>query len=322
MDGMDIDITVENKDIAEVLSTIANYYTMARDTYRTRSYATASNLIANHPTAILSGTQAEREIKGIGKSIHNDIDEFIATGTTTRLQELQEKFKDQKTTIDLFRSIYGIGPVTAFRFYNAGYRTLEDIWLKGNLNDAQKIGIAWREHFNLKIDRAEMDLINQKIHQLLDPYGIHWDIAGSYRREEPQSGDIDLLVESRPDLNMEGILFLLKDILPPNTTLAVGKSKMMGVLRLDEQHNGHRIDIRMIQPASYPFALLYFTGSQRFNILMRQRAIDLGYTLNEYGLFSANQGPVLNIKSEEDIFNILRVPYLTPKQRLRNLTHI
>lgn len=320
---MEIDIGVENKDIAEVLSTIANYYTMARDTYRIRSYATAANLIANHPTSILSGTQAEREIKGIGKSIHADIDEFIATGTTKRLQDLEVKYKEQKQYIDYFRSFYGIGPVTAFKMYNAGIRTLEDMWTRGNLNDAQKIGVMWRDHLNLKIDRSEMDLINQKIGELLNPYGIRWNIAGSYRREEPTSGDIDILIEQRPDLNMAGVLTLLKDILPPNTALTPhSTTKHMAILRLDDQHNGHRVDIRLIDPISYPFALLYFTGSQMFNILLRQRAIERGYTLNEYGLFGANKVPVNNLRSEEDILAYLGVRYFAPKERLRNLTHI
>ena len=92
----------------------------------------------------------------------------------------------------------------------------------------------------------------------------------------------------------------------------------MGIVQLDDQHNGHRIDIRLVEPKSYIFALLYFTGSQRFNILMRQRAIELGMTLNEYGLYD-NKGVSQPANSEEDIFNILRIKYIPPEARTRTI---
>jgi len=315
MAELEVDPLSRNKELADMLNLIASYYTIARDTYRARAFNNASVKIAAHQYAILSGAQARQELTGIGDSIQTAIDEYIATGTIQRLQELQARFPDRKETIDFFRSFYGIGPVTAVKFYDQGLRTLEDLWFRGNLNEAQKIGIMWREHIGVPIPRAEMDSINVKIGSILDPYGIYWVIAGSYRRGEPSSNDIDLLVESRPDLNMDGLISLLRPILPAN--LAVGKTKYMGLIRLSEDVNGHRIDIRLVEPNSFAAALMYFTGSQRFNILMRQRAIELGMTLNEYGLFRA--GAPLPITSEENIFTALRVQYLTPEQRTRTL---
>jgi DNA polymerase lambda len=312
----DVDLLSRNKELADMLSLIASYYIMARDTYRAKAFSNAAAKIAEHPIAILSGAQARRELTGIGDSIETAIDEYITTGTIKRLQELEARFADRKATIDYFRSFYGIGPVTAVKFYNQGFRTLEDLWFKGNLTDAQKIGIMWREHIALRIPRDEMDLINAKIASILDPYAIKWSIAGSYRRAEPSSGDIDVLVESRPDLNMDGLISLLQPILPAK--LAQGPTKYMGIVRIDEQHNGHRIDIRLIDPVSFAAALLYFTGSQRFNILMRQRAIELGYTLNEYGLYD-KQGIPQPVTSEEDIFRLLRVKYIPPVERTKTI---
>jgi len=312
----DVDLLSRNKDLADILSLIGSYYTMARDTYRARAFSNAAIKIADHPNAILSGAQARKEITGIGESISTAIDEFINTGTVKRLQELETRFADRRAIIDYFRSFYGIGPVTAVKFYNKGFRTLEDIWNKGNLTEAQKIGIIWREHIPLRIPRDEMDIINTKIGSILDPYGIKWIIAGSYRRGEASSGDIDILVESRPDLNMDGIISLLQPILP--ATLARGETKFMGIVKIDEQHNGHRIDIRLVNSTAFPAALLYFTGSQRFNILMRQRAIELGYTLNEYGLYD-KQGNLIPVTSEEDIFRVLRIKYIPPEARTKTI---
>lgn len=305
-----------NTAIAEHLSMIGSYYDMAKDTYRAKTFNQAANAISEHRESITSGAQARRNIKGVGESVQTVIDEFLSTGTSTRLLELEAKFADRKSTIDLFRSIYGIGPVAAVKFYNQGFRTLEDLWTRGNLNDAQKEGIIWREHIALRIPRDEMHVIREAIAAILDPYGIKWDIAGSYRRQKLASGDVDMLVQERPDLNMEGLLMLLQPLLV--SKLASGPTKFMGMLRLSDAYNAHRIDIRVIEPSKYAAALMYFTGSQRFNILMRLRANEFGWELSEYGLQN-NPAP---ITSEEDIFNLLRVRYMPPDARIDELVSL
>ena len=172
-----------NKDLADILAMIASYYTISKDVYRARSFGNSSAAIAQYPYVILSGKQAREEIKGIGASTEEVIDEFINTGSVKRLNDLENKFVNRKKVVDYFKSFYGIGPVTANKFYDLGYRTLEDLWFDANLNDAQKIGILWRNHIATRIDRSEMKLINDKLHSLLDPYKIKFEIAGSYRRE-------------------------------------------------------------------------------------------------------------------------------------------
>lgn len=320
-----IDLLSRNKDLADTLDTIAEYYVMTRDKFRAMAFSNAAAKIAEHPIGITSGAQARRELTGIRDSIQSAIDEYMATydedkktGTIKRLQELEARFDypGRKDIITLFRSIYGIGSVSAVKFYSQGLRTLQDLWERGNLNEAQKLGIIWRLHINLRIPRTEMDLINRTIGSILNPYGIKWVIAGSYRRKEQSSGDIDILIESLPDLNMHGVIHLLKSYLP--ATFAQGPTKFMGMFRLDEHYNAHRIDIRLIKASQYGYSLMYFTGSQRFNILMRQRAIELGLTLNEYGLFDQN-GRLYPAESEEEIFNLLKVRYIPPIERIKTI---
>ena len=307
----------ENQGLAEHLALIGMYYGLAQDTYRAKTFNEAAAKITAYPKAISSGAQARAELSRIGDTLEQVINEYLLTGTSGRLQDLETRFIEQKATIDLFTSIYGIGPVTAIKLYTQGLRTLDDLWSQGNLNEKQKLGFIWREHIKLRIPRFEMDLIREQLAVILNPYRIRWEIAGSYRREEPSSGDIDVLVESRPDLNMEGLLALLEPILP--VTLASGPTKFMGLIRLSEQYNAHRIDIRLIPRENWPFALMYFTGSQRFNIRMRQRAIAFGLTLNEYRL-EDKEHRMLPAATEEDIFRHLRVQYLSPVQRTRNLS--
>ena len=344
----DADLLARNKDIADMLALISSYYTMSKDDNRARAFANASTQIAQYPEPIVSGTQAQLEIRGIGPSIGAAIDEYLNTGTIQRLHDLEKKFNERKEIIDHFMTFHGIGLVAAVRFYNQGLRNADDLWFKGNLTNAQKIGMMWKEHIDLRIPYEEMEIISSHIGAILDPYGLKWSIAGSYRRKEPSSGDVDLLVESKPGLDMNAVVSLLTPIIP--AILAQGPSLTMGIIRVSEEYNGHRLDIRLFDPLAYPSALMYFTGSQRFNILMRNRANEFGLRLNEYGVLDerviasyASQGITINtqrkakergeiediyeifripepINSEEDIFRILRVKYLAPEERTRTLT--
>lgn len=317
----DADLSSRNKKIADKLALISAYYSMSGDKMRANAFSRASNQIAQWPITITSGEQAKKAIPGVGKSIQEAIDEFIATGDIQRLHDLENKFNEQKQTIDTFTSIFGIGPSSAVKFYNQGYRTLEDLWHNAPLTSAQKIGILWRDHIKLRIPYEEMTIINNKIGEILNPYGIKWAIVGSFRRKEPSSGDVDLLIESRSDFDMDSVVYLFRDILPPNTQLAKGEKLYMGIIKLSDQYNGHRLDIKFTDPSSYPFMLMHFTGSQQFNILMRRRANEFGLSLNEFGLFN-DQNQSYPAFSEEDIFRLLRVAYVPPEQRYKNITHL
>jgi DNA polymerase (family 10) len=61
--------------------------------------------------------------------------------------------------------------------------------------------------------------------------------------------------------------------------------------------------------------VIYFTGSKNFNVLVRQKAKGLGYSLNEYGLVNNDNGELRYLKSEEELFEILGIPYLKPTDR-------
>ena len=77
-----------------------------------------------------------------------------------------------------------------------------------------------------------------------------------------------------------------------------------------------RLDILFTKKSEYPFALFYFTGSGTFNQVIRKKANDLGYKLNEYGIKKIESNNYIsNIKNEQDIFKMLKVKYLEPKDR-------
>jgi len=62
-------------------------------------------------------------------------------------------------------------------------------------------------------------------------------------------------------------------------TLAHGENKVSFTLE-----NGLQVDVRLLEKENFGAALLYFTGSKEHNVVLRGRANDMGYTLNEYEL--------------------------------------
>lgn len=315
-----------NAALAEILLKIADEYRSRNDVYRETAYRGAAYQIRRHPTPIASGAQAQREIRRIGKSIKESIDEYIKTGAVERLAALHAEVPEEQVPapptekqliVEYFQSFYGIGPAIAEKFYNAGYRTLADLWDSSALTPAQRLGILWREHLKLRIPRAEIDTTAGEIARLMPP-NVHWEILGSYRRGEPESGDIDIAVKLQPDVNLDDVVAALSPLLVGD--LAHGPSKYMGIFRLGPDWNAHRIDIRTFEPEVWPYAVMYFTGSQDFNILMRRRANDLGLNLSEYSL----AGPTGSYPAEDerDIFRALGVHYMPPTSRRQNLTEL
>src|SRR5947208_8231164 len=94
-----------------------------------------------------------------------------------------------------------------------------------------------------------------------------------------------------------------------DAVLAQGPTKASVRVQADLQ-----IDLRVVEPKSWGAAMHYFTGSKAHNIRMRERAIKLGFKLNEYGLFDGGDNYVAGAE-EEEIFAKLGLPYIPPVLR-------
>lgn len=213
-------------------------------------------------------------------------------------------------------------------------------WLKLLKHD-QLIGIKYFHHISHKIPRDEvikMESLLIKFAHKLNP-DLKIQCCGSYRRGRQRSGDIDALMchpELKTKEDIEHYFTYKNNILQVYVDLLTeygfindhitdgGHSKYMGLCKLksDRYKLYRRIDIRFVPFHSYGTALLYFTGSKNFNTTMRTKAIKLGYTLSEYGLFKTIKengkkckGEHIPTPSEEDVFNILKMDYKNPKDR-------
>ena len=196
--------------------------------------------------------------------------------------------------------------------------------MRKKLNDTQKIGLKYFEPLQKRIPRDEIEEFNKdfdKIFKEVVPEGSKYEIVGSYRREAKTSGDIDVIITNNEN-NVAAFNNFLNKLIEKKILIEVltrGKTKSLTIGEIDGSIP-RRLDFLYTAPNEYAFATLYFTGSKAFNIVMRQRALDLGYTLNEHGLFkmtSGKKGEAVDIDfpTEESIFEFLGMKYREPKQR-------
>lgn len=285
------------------------------NTFKAIAYGKVISQLKHIPA--ITSMEDLKEVKGIGKSIQQKIEEIFKTGI---LEEAEIARQDPTIHIteDLM-NVYGIGRVKANELVKKnGILSISQLRDQVNLdptllNDNQKIGLQFYEHFLERIPRAEMKKHETKLLTFLkevDP-SIEGVIVGSYRRGEKNSGDIDMLIKSANKEVLSKFVKILIDKKYVTHTLAHGDKKFMGVCQTSKKGKSRRLDLLLTPPEEYAFALLYFTGSDKFNVQMRKHALTKGYSLNEHGF--TPKSPLM--ETEEEIFQFIDYPYVSPKHR-------
>jgi DNA polymerase/3'-5' exonuclease PolX len=152
------------------------------------------------------------------------------------------------------------------------------------------------------------------------PAALEGVIVGSYRRGRPDSGDIDMLIRTT-DAAVDAGKALADYVKQLRGTgyikevLAIGEHKCLAISQLPGE-KARRLDLLVTPPEEFPFAVLYFTGSDGFNVRMRQLALERGFTLNEHALTHVKTGKTVGgIKAEADIFAALKMEWREPVDR-------
>jgi len=262
------------------------------------------------------------------------IEEIILTGQLSAAEAAKE---DPKViAVTNLTKIYGIGNKKSLSLCNdLGITTVDQLKIKYGednsiLNAKQSIGLAYYDDLDERIPRDEMikyDYILTNIAKKSFP-NILLSINGSYKRGLPTSGDIDVLITSDGNTEQDRKEFIdhLKQLGIIIETLANGKKKFMGISKIEGGKHRH-IDIIDTTKESYPFGILYFTGSGGFNARMRGHALKQGYSINEYGISHKKTKkavteeeimtkigkPVFEI--EKDIFDFINMEYVHPTDR-------
>jgi len=261
-----------------------------------------------------------KDIKYIGKRTIKRIEEILTYGYIMDYKDKAINNLNEYQIIKNLIKIHGIGIVKAKKLYddNITYDNIE--YHLDNLSYDQKLGVKYKTEIEKPIPRKEITKFTKKLNTLLYKFNsdLYYDICGSYRRGKLESGDIDILITNmgNNDILLQDIVKYLtsNNILVDNLTLH-GNKKYMGFAQLDKKSSIRRIDIRLIPLKSYYFALLYFTGSDKTNKMMRELAKHKNLKLSEYSLIDIDSKKEYIVNSEEDIFNLLEIIYINPLDR-------
>lgn len=314
-----------NSDLISEFQVLQNYYRDQGDKGRTIAYGKAIVALRGIRKKIRSISDVKK-VRGIGPKITQKIKEYLDTGKINVVED-KRKFlrkkpvsKKQKILND-FQTIWGIGPKKAETLYDKGIRSISELSKhKDLLTVQQKIGLKYRTDLLRRIPRyviTSMEVIMRYF--LNEKYGAEnyaLVIAGSYRRQNRDSGDIDCLITSEK-FGLKDIVRLLQRKKVIKEVLSVRDTKFMGIVACPNNTTQNmRLDIEFVPKEEVGSALLYFTGSKQFNVYMRADAKRKGYQLNEHGLYSLKTGKkVLKSPTEREIFNFLDLEYVKPKRR-------
>ena len=321
---------MDNKSIATVLYETADLLEIdGQDSFRIRSYRNAAQAVENHPEQIKDIISEPRKllaIPGIGKGMLVNLQELFKDGRLTVQAELLKKY--HPSMLQLLK-IQGLGPKTIALIWSA-YQVcdvdgVEKLAREGKIRELPRMGekheqklLKAIEDFRRISGRFLIDVAETEAKRLTDYLGkfLGFDKitpAGSLRRGRETVGDLDILLTGAACCSAEerekSVQYIAK--YPPlMSIIGQGDNKISFRLRNDLQ-----VDVRLLPPKSYGAAMQYFTGSKAHNVALRQRALKMGYTLNEYSLADLTTALPVAGKTEEEIYAKLKLDYIPPELR-------
>jgi DNA polymerase (family X) len=323
---------MENREVARILRETAQLLEIDGAIIgRYRSYEKVAELLYSMHERIEDVAKDEKKLKqlpGIGDGMAAHIREILDTGDYSLREKLLKKYP--LTLLDLLH-LQSMGPKKVAllwkKFKVSTIEGIEKLAQDGKLRDLEGFGekseqnilkataLAKRSSGRFKLD--DVDEAAQKLVvyiSQMDKIVESVTPAGSLRRGKETIGDLDLLVTMRPgrdkQKDVDAVAAHILKYPAIDQTLAHGENKVSVVLG-----NGLQVDVRLLEKDSFGAALLYFTGSKEHNVVLRGRARDMGWTLNEYALTTLKGGRFVAGKTEKDIYDKLRLDYIEPELR-------
>jgi DNA polymerase (family 10) len=312
---------VDNLPIAQVFSEIADLLEIkGENLFKIRAYRSAADTIRAwvDPVARMDERQL-LELPGIGKDLAKKIRELAETGACRFHQDLLEEFPP--TILDLLR-LQGVGPKTVALLYSTlNIRSIDELVeaakagrvraLKGMGAKKEALilkAIAEREKDRGRHLLSETTAIASELLSYLRERAPAADFVpvGSMRRGCETCGDIDILAAGGDASLMDHLVAF------PRVERVLARGETKTSVRIT---GGYQADLRLVAADSRGAAMQYFTGSKAHNVALRDRAIQHGFKLNEYGLFRIADDTRVAAETEEGIYDALEMLWIPPELR-------
>ena len=290
--------------------------------FKCRAYLNGARTLETSATDLTELVRTNRlgELPGIGDALRDKITTLITTGKLPYLEELRSSIPAGLLPL---LDLPGLGP----KKLRALRDKLKIESLEALTQACQDGRLAALEGFGEKTATNLLEAIDRhanykKLHRLgtalpaartllehlkQSPLVLHAEIAGSLRRGKEVVKDLDLIASSKKPKEVMKLF-----VSSPNVEKVVnhGETKSSVILA-----GGIPCDLRVIPPESWATALAHFTGSKEHNIALRQRAIDRGLHLSEWGLLKGKSKTPLKLKDEKELHKALGLAFIPPELR-------
>jgi DNA polymerase (family 10) len=323
---------ISKDEIADTLESIAQMLELkGENPFKVRAYQNAARAVETYEGNLVQAAAEDRleGVPGIGSAIAAKIALLVTTGQLAYFDELKAEFPP--TIFELF-DLQGLGPKKIKAVWDklgvTSIAQLKAACDDGRVSELPGFGKKTAANLLIAIEarakyagRYRLGDIATDAERMLDDLRQHSDVArvnvcGSYRRRKETVGDLDFLVSTREPAAVSE--FFVKHEMV-ESVMAHGATKSSVRWK-----SGIQADLRVVKDTEFPFALNYFTGSKEHNIIMRQRALARGWTLNEYRLGPVEERAqktedrgqnVPNIREERDLYRALGLDYVEPELR-------
>ncbi len=293
--------------------------------FKIRAYRTGAEIVESHPDDLLRLAEENRldGVKGLGEALRDKLHELATTGRLEFYEKLRAEFPAGLP--ELFE-IQGLGPKKiAVLHRELGVGSVADLRRVCESGEAARLSgfgdktvakilasIAFREQH---ASEFRIDQVYGLAMGLLDtlralPLVARAEVCGSFRRGKETVHDLDFLVASkRPQAVIEAFCAL------PQVRSVIARGDTKASVHAED---GVQCDLRVVSNAEFPFALVYFTGSKEHNVALRQRALERGWSLNEYAFTpvagGAGEAPP-EVHEEADVHRALGLDFIEPELR-------
>lgn len=334
--------SIHNQSLVDELEVIRKQRALTSQQWSERSYSGCLSAIKAYPAPICAkDLRTVRDLKGVGKKMIGLIEQFCDTGQIVEAQQIRNDAANE--ILFGFMDLYGVGPVAARALYEEGCRTFEDVIAHGkSLATQLQVSDCYRILPDLKtqIPRREVEEIARLLLDELDAIlpGTFIEIVGGYRRGKPMSNDVDVVISNnhadfskRLDvinrllltLKRKGLMSYSVNVTNPSdgyeTTGFVDIAEIVflppvtpGIIPVSRHR---RVDLVFCSPKVYGACVVGWTGSRNFEKDIRRWASRGGFKFHSSGLVDTDTGELMETPTEQDVFKMLRLPFMPPELR-------
>lgn len=295
--------------------------------FRTRAYHNAARTLSQFSGDLkqLVADKKLNELPGIGDGMQKRITELVTTGKLKELDDLRGTVPPG--LIEMLR-IPSLGPKKAKALWDdldvdsiaklqAACESGEVAKLKGFGEKTQTKILEGLRFLGTVGNRVRFDQAFALGQVLLEqlralPGVIRSELCGSLRRRRETAKDVDIVVSSDDPQPIMDAFVKFPQVMQ---VVAHGPSKSSVVASVDA--GGRKVilnaDLRVVTDEQFPVTIVHFTGSKDHNIQLRQRAIERGWSLNDFAL--TGEKGAFPIKDEEALYKKLGLKWIPPEMR-------